>query len=202
MVQRKLIKALMVPLILTVFLVAVSQVPAAQKSPAIENAIFGWQLTNAKVVNPGSTSKTDEGTLTTGYTVEATAVAQGIGAPVQRGTFRVTMSIFFPQQDMPGQKAGQWYLTGKWTITDAMADKKTLKIRHNQSVSKGTLKTSLSFNPAAQKGSLDAYVAIQMSPAGGRWTSAEGVFSGNERMEGFILLNGDKWPDLSGRAGR
>ncbi|NTU42708.1 MAG: hypothetical protein HGA78_06575 [Nitrospirales bacterium] len=203
MTQRTMtMKSFMVPLIVLVFLVSASWLPAAQKAPVIERGMFGWQISNARIISPGTTNRTEEGSLTTDYIVEATAVAKGSGAPVQTGTFRATMSVFSPNHDMTGQKAGLWYLTGKWTISDAKADKKTLRIRHNRSVAKGMIKTSLSFNPVEQKGSFDAYANILMSPAGGRWTSAEGLFSGNERIEGQLLLIGGKWPDLSMQAGR
>jgi len=41
------------------------------------------------------------------------------------------LSSFSPAADMPGQKAGTWYVQGKWSITNEKASAAEKKARHS-----------------------------------------------------------------------
>ncbi|NTV76041.1 MAG: hypothetical protein HGA66_17780 [Holophaga sp.] len=69
------------------------------------------------MLKPGATTIDAQGTMTSGYVLEATAKALNPDTPVQNGTFKIELNAFSPSQDMPGQKAGTWYVRGDWQIT-------------------------------------------------------------------------------------
>ncbi|AJE02768.1 hypothetical protein [Geobacter pickeringii] len=143
-----------------------------------------WQLTNAKVVRSGQSSETGEGTLNSGYTVEADAVAVGEDVPVPQGKFRLILTAISPHRDTPDQKGGRWYLQGSWTL----AGSPSVKTRHVPAVIRGDLTADLSFNPATAQGELDARMTAPRLTPPSRWVSGEGVFTGNERFEGKLTL--------------
>jgi hypothetical protein len=163
---------------------AVDAKPLRQKVPP-PGETFGWELAGATVVSPGKTFKTKQGVLITGCVIEAAAAGTG-RAPLEAGVFRLKFTAFSPYQDMPRQKAGRWYVQGDWTITDEAADPKLVKVRHNPSVVKGSLKACLSFNPLAQSGPVTASVRVpRMAEGAGR---GQGSFQGNELFEGTLQM--------------
>lgn len=115
-------------------------------------SLTGWRLTDVKIVNAGSTVKIQEGTLTSGIVIEATAWARSRTEVIQSGRYQLTLSVFAPATDMPGQPAGYWYLQGAWTISDYKADKSTLAVRHNPYTVKGSLSANLAFDPVSVRG--------------------------------------------------
>ncbi|MHC1742079.1 MAG: hypothetical protein AB9873_03490 [Syntrophobacteraceae bacterium] len=164
----------------------------SSQAAAVE-AMSGWQLTSSRVIHAGQTTQSAEGTLTTGFTVEA--AASGVGAvPVSQGTFQLTASLFTPREDMPGQKAGMTYVHGNWTITDAQASVEARKARHSASVVKGLLNAELPFNPATQQGSVQARIQLSMSPLG-KWSRGQGSFTGNEAFAGEISVKLERLPE-------
>jgi hypothetical protein len=136
-------------------------------------------------VDQGKVTELPEGTLVTGYTIKGAAVPRG-SAPVKRGAITLIMSMFAPRQDLPGQKAGQWQVRGKWTITGYKASEAARKARHSPEVVKGTLTATLPFNPATTHGIVDAQVKLPHLAAGGG--NGRGAFRGNERFEGNLDL--------------
>lgn len=198
--MRKLIR-LAVVISALVMMLSTANADPTRTAPGIVTENIGWQLTNSRVMNPGKTATLPEGTLISGYQVEADA--KGIGrSPVAKGTFQMTASFFSPSQDMPGQQAGQWYVQGSWKITDTRLTTEQRKTRHNSGTIQGLFSAQLPFNPSAAGGMVDALVSIPMSPAGGFWTDAEGTFSGTEKFEGTIMMSSDKWPDVRKGYGR
>ncbi|MBP7690021.1 MAG: hypothetical protein KA765_19050 [Thermoflexales bacterium] len=121
--------------------------PAAPSGPV---DLSSWWLAKVKVVSAGTTVNTPQGSLTTDYVVEAFALARTGRASVVRGAFRMTLSVFTPRVDLPGQVAGRSYVTGAWTVTNLMAPPADLLVRHNQYVVKGSLNAELAFNPLSQ----------------------------------------------------
>jgi hypothetical protein len=169
---------------------------AAPRPPSIENAVLGWELTQARVVSAGTTTAVPQGVITAGYVVEANATATDEATPVQSGRFRIELTAFSPRQDMPGQKAGQWYVRGDWRISQPAASEAEEVARHRPSLVNGSLSAELPFNPAAGVGPVDAAVNLRRSPQGGRWTAGTGTFSGNQRFEGLLQLGAQIWPDV------
>ncbi len=170
---------------------------SAELAPSIRQTNVGWRLTSAKVTATGETAKMQQGTLTTGYTVVAVATAITKGAPIEKAKFELTLSAFSPSKDMPGQKAGRWYLRGTWTLTDQNATQADLEVRHNPAVIRGDLLTELSFNPATDPGAFSGKFSLPMSLAAGQWSKGEGTISFDENFEGSIYLAADEWPELS-----
>ncbi len=181
---------------LLVLLVVASTLAAAspliRKAPTASETVI-WKLSKAQVVDPGQTTATQEGTLTTGYTIEATAKSKEKLVP--EGTFRLTLSAFSPSKDMPGQKVGRWYVVGKWSITDKNAKPDSDKLRHTPDVLKGDLQADLTFNPAASPGNFSALARFPMSLIGGRWGKGEGTFSVNGQLEGDLFMALERWPE-------
>jgi hypothetical protein len=177
--------------------VAVYAIPLALAAQTGEKQEIVWQITNARVIDPGQTTSSDEGILTTGYTIEAKAKTTS-KSMLQDGNFQMVVTVFSPKTDMPGQKAGHWYLNGQWTITDAKATSSEKKARHSKSKIKGTLTADLLFNPAVKTGDIEAKVRTPMSPATGRWSQGKGTFSGNALFEGSLVLNAVFRPEMKG----
>jgi hypothetical protein len=165
--------------------------------PSITSAAFDWQISKAQVVDPGKTRTTKKGTLTNGYVIEAVALAISSDAPIKKGTFRITVNAFLPAEDMPGQKAGNWYVRGNWSITDENATEKEKEARHSAGVVTGNLFATLDFNPCESTGAVNAQVLFPMTPNGGVWARGEGTFIGNEKFEGSIAVDADVWPDVA-----
>ena len=149
---------------------------------------IGWQLSQAEVVSEGQLAELEQGTLYTDYAIQAYAVSEN-NPNFKEGYFQLTLSAFSPRQDMPGQKAGNWYIHGEWTVIDVNAPAGAAEVRHNPHVVKGTLSTELTFNPLApenQTRQFDAPMQTLVSPAGGQWYRSQGTFSGNAQFEGAL----------------
>lgn len=149
---------------------------------------FSWRLTDSQVVEPGETVTTVEGTMTTGYTVEAQARGEG-AAPIKNGRFRVTLNAFSPFQDRPGQEAGFWQVTGNWTLTDAEAPPEVSKTRYHPAVLRGTLRAKLGFNPATHPGPVKAQVEMATFRPGFGRQRGGGTFQGDELFTGKLTID-------------
>jgi hypothetical protein len=189
---------ILVPLSAASFAAAAAQ---AARVPGVQDAVLGWQLSAARVVNPGVTTVGPQGTLTSGYVLEARAKAVGPDTPVQNGTFKIELSTFSPSQDMPGQKAGTWYVRGDWRITKGNIAAAEGRSRHGPSFLNGSLSVELPFNPVTEAGPVNAAVSLPRAPQAGRWASGNGTFNGNETFEGLIQIDAQIWPDLGAALG-
>lgn len=181
-----MVPALVFSLVCGLFLTPGMMTGALTGQAAAVEAVTGWQLTEARVIQPGQTAENAEGTLTTGFTVEANASGTG-AVPVEKGTFLLTASFFTPRTDMPGQKAGMTYVHGNWTITDRQAPVEARKARHSAGVVKGLLNAELPFNPSTARGAVRAQIQLPMSPAG-KWRRGSGTFTGDETFAGEISM--------------
>ena len=168
---------------------------AKTKSDPVVPEIAIWELTKASVVDPGQTVQTKQGTLTTGYTIVAKAKAKD-NKLVPEGEFRLTLSSFSPKKDLPGQKAGRWYVQGTWTITKNNADPDTVKVRHNPDFMKGDLRTELTFDPTTSQENWTAAARLPMSLAAGQWARGEGTYTVNGQFEGDLFLDLGLWPEV------
>ena len=166
---------------LVVFTASMLLAQPMTNSKAQPDRTMTWVLTNGTVINPGKTV----GDLTTGYVVEATAVAQG-PARVSTGKFTIRCNI----KDLGG---GNFQLRGAWDITREGASKKTY--RHTDSI-KGILLANLDFNPAASinqaagAGTVNGQVRVAPKRRyGGKEIRAEGTYTGNEKFNGTISIS-------------
>lgn len=153
---------------------------------------IGWELKDARVVNPGASMAVPQGTLINGYTIEATATPIGDAGSV-KAKFRMTASLFSPNGTMAGQKVGHWYMTGIWTITDSK-EVIPAKVRHSPGMLSGRFLAELPFNPASASGKVDATLLLSGVSAPGHRAAAggKGTFSGNEKFEGRIQFSKGK----------
>lgn len=152
-------------------------------------AIIDWQLSGAKVNSWGAIATMKEGRMRTGIKIEAKADTSTPEAIFSEGIFHIDMTAFSPLKDMPGQKRGQWYLRGSWTITAKDADPSVVKARHNPFLLAGVLSTSLPFDPAVKSGLMEAQVRLQRGgtkPLIGRMPP--GSYSGNSNFEGTLTI--------------
>lgn len=175
---------------------AVTGVLAAAPSPASAKEQTAWKLVALRAVEAGTTSilsaDPDQafpgGTLVEGLVLEAKVNAKE-GAMVADGTFRLVLSAFKPNADMPGQKAGAWHVEGRWTIVDAKADPKALETRHNPYVLAGHLRATLPFSPADLGRSWVAAATLPPSLAAGRWVrNSKGTLSIDGKGAGDLAL--------------
>lgn len=187
-------KILLVTVLLLVGLALLTGAALAKKTPLTEDTLI-WNLSQTKIIDPGQTVRTPEGALLTGYTLEAKAKSQG--GVVPNGVFRLSLTAFAPDRDMPGQTAGQWYVQGEWTLVDARADQQSLKTRHNPFRVSGKIQAVLPFNPAAGEGGWSARAWLPMSIAAGQWArSGEGSLTFDAGLSGGLSLPVELWPEM------
>ena len=170
-------------LVALTIIAATCGVAVANQSPSL----MEWQLSEAKVVTPGAVGTLTEGSMRSGIKIEAKAVTQTPDAIFPEGTFTITLNAFSPTVDMPGQKAGSWYLRGEWTITALNADPAMLKARYNPYSMSGMLTGTVPYDPETTLGMLEADVRLQRGgtkPRIGRMPA--GSFSGTTKMEGKL----------------
>lgn len=194
MQHRKLIITVTSVLLLLALLIAASAAatPTAAKAPGQASAVVNqnWQLTGAKIVNTGQTAVTPEGTLITGFVVEATAATTDPAASFQSGKFQMVLTIFSPKKDMPGQKASRWYVFGNWTITDPNASPEALAAKHSPAVIKGGFSADLSFNPTAVKKAFTVKKKLPMVLMGGQWVKGKITIAFDKKFEGTLSIVG------------
>lgn len=163
-------------------------VPGAVAAPKLDAGLANWRISDARLVDPGQTTVTPEGTLTSGYIVEARARGAA-GTLLPDGRFRIVASSFSPSSEMPGQQVGLWYLRAQWSIADRQASRAAQQARHSHARIQGRMRAELPFNPLVEQGDFLAEVSLPNAPAAGRWARGQGTFSGNSLFEGSIVLD-------------
>ena len=168
---------------------------AAAKPPVTVNNQVIWELKKAVIVSTGTTQDTPEGVFIQGVVVEAMAKTKS-GKTIPEGTFRLSFDLFRPNMDMPGQKAGFWYVVGSWTISKKDAAPESLKARHSPDIVQGSIKAELTFNPLESPGNWSALASLPMSPAAERWSRGKGSLSLNAAFTGDLYLDLEVWPEI------
>lgn len=169
----------------------------ADPAPTIlfsDNQLTSWTLNNWRVVNAGQTATLAEGVLTTGYMMEAEATNTN-GLQTRYANFQLTLTTFQPSQDMPGQKAGTWYVNGVWTLTDLNASAYTKSFRHNPALLEGKLSAELGYDPLTASNGFEATLQIPLSQTGGRWITAAGTLAVNRQTGGTLGLAAAQSPE-------
>lgn len=168
---------------------------AAATKPVTDQEVLIYQIIDAKMVNTGELVELPEGVWKKGITLEARAKIKK-GSMFPEGRFVLTYDAFSPNQDMGTQKAGMWYVVGRWTVTKNGADPEEVKIKHNPSVTSGDILGELAFDPSAAGPGWTAKAIMRMGLAAGRWSSGEGSFTLNSKGEGDLFLDLTRWPEL------
>lgn len=191
--MRKIVISALVLVLLASTLLVVSSANAAKKP--VNPGMVIWNLTKIKMIDPGVTTIGKQGTFIDGYTLEAQAKAKkNKGKIFPNGTFRLTLSLFSPAYDMPGQKAGLWYMQGEWSIVTTGAKPEDTKERHNAVTTSGKIKAELDFNPTEENAEWTALASLPMSTINGQWGRGEGTLSLNKKGSGDLFLNLELWP--------
>lgn len=191
--MRKILIAALVLVLLASAVLVVSSANAAKK-PVTPGMVI-WSLTKIKVIDSGQTITGPQGTFINGYVIEAQAKAKkNQGKVFPNGTFRLTLSLFSPAYDMPGQKAGMWYVQGEWSVVTAGAKPEETQERHNAVTITGKIKTELEFNPIAEKSEWTALASLPMAPIDGQWARGDGTLSLNKKGSGDLFLDLELWP--------
>lgn len=188
----KKLKGLLLVLVVALLILTASTSATAAKPP-IQEGVVVWQLTKANIVSQGQTSMTGEGTLTTGFIVEAMAKSRYDNL-VKNGTFRLELSLFMPKKDMPGQKAGRWYVNGKWAIDANGKPADARKNRHQPGIAQGLIQGDLDFNPITESRNWTASAILPMSTTDTRWMKGNGALSVGPAWEGDLFLQLNLWP--------
>lgn len=173
-------------LLLPLFLFAFASPFARSAFGDHKRADDGWWLSGAKVIDEGQWLRTEQGLLLTGYKIEA-RVHNGAVLPFQQGVFAIELSAFQPAQEMPGQQAGRWYVSGKWTIANANA-KDNWAGRHDPQVIRGHMQwdTALSpFSQQARESVQDIPLTLLVETPGG-WSRSQGMFTGTMPFNGTM----------------
>lgn len=201
-VPKPVLAMLAAGVLLAIALIAVGASQEVSAEPGKSKAAITkdkqlWEISKAKVVSPGEAVELPEGTLYTDYVIEA-KVKAAKGKAMPKGDFLISVQAFSPNEDMPGQKKGLWYVKGDWQITKDGATEADLEPKHSAARLGGTLLAELPFNPATESGPLAAKVRIPMSPDGGGWSQGDLTFSGNEKFEGAMIGDMEFWPESQG----
>ena len=154
-----------------------------------------WQLTRATVADQGKRVETAQGILIQGYVLEAQAGAPAPARQPARANglsaagFRVELTIFSPSKDMPGQKAGRWYLRGQWTLLPAGRAPEARQRRHTAYPAlQGILLGECDSDPTSGAVPLTAQLKLPPKQSAGKWVRGMGTFSGDSLMNGTVAL--------------
>lgn len=193
MPSRKFLTMLVIGALSVLFFAAsaLAAAPLPKQAPTETETVI-WQLRQAQVVNPGQTMNAKEGTFTSGFTIQALAKSKTKLVP--QGTFELTFTAFSPKKDMPGQKAGIWYLQGEWRLANEKVFRNPNRARHVPEQVKGYFQAELDFNPATDPGKFTALAIVPMSPTAGRWGKGEGTVTFNKNYNGELFLELERWP--------
>lgn len=168
---------------------------------AVRIASMSWTLSDAQMVEAGETVILPNGTMSTGYTIEATAESTD-SAFVTKGTLRVNLTAFSPKKDSRVQKAGIWYVRGEWVLSDIDAPPIS-NPRYTPGVIHGQLQVELPFNPAEGAGDLSATLRLPqttMEPVsageGRQPMRGTGILILDDKQGGVLTLDLKLWPRI------
>ena len=165
-------------------------VETSGESAALQARTAGpvWKLANGRVVKAGKSRDVMQGTMSSEHVVEAEAITEDPACSFPKGIFRISLTAFLPNRDMPGQKKGRWYVRGDWTITDINTPPDALKARYSPHLLRGMLTAETSFNPVTGKGMIAGKILLQRAGRERRGVTERGNFNGNELFEGTLIM--------------
>lgn len=154
---------------------------------------IGWSISEAYVAHPGRTAVITEGTLQDGFVIKA-IVTNPDYPNFTKGILEIQMSAFSPAKDMPGQKAGKWYIHGEWKITDANATAEVTQYRYGPHTFKGVINLELDYNPLTKEGQAQFLSQPVRFAAPGETIQSQppqAAIIGNTRFNEAFQLSGD-----------
>jgi hypothetical protein len=172
-----------------------NQNPAPESKEGIVREAVSWQLSNARVVEKGSTSKT-KGILINNLVIEAD-VSGDRNTSITSGKFRIRLRVASSAQNPPAPSKRVWHVRGVWTITetgDSGVSRVTEKsggplARRAPRFHRGTLAAELPFDPTLEQGPVEAQVRVLDPRPTSQSDLGQGVFRGNEKLEGNMQIN-------------
>lgn len=166
------------------------------------NASVTWKLTSVLKTGAAQVMQSKEGTLKRQYVIGADADA-GTQALFPKAHLRLTIDVFSPVKNMPGQVKGKWYVHGTWTLEpDAQAGASSDAGALTGPLS-GRVQAELPFDPTATNKKWKGAVLIPMRrvradnvSAGVRPLRGEGEIVFDTDGTGSLTVNLKLWPKL------
>lgn len=137
------------------------EAPAEDQRAGFANESVNWQLSKVHMTSPGQVLEAKEGVMTRQYVLEAEA-RPAKGNEAVKAVFRLTMDVFSPSEDMPGQAKGQWYVQGRWTLEPDANNASPAQSELLSSPVSGRVQAALPFDPTTQAADWKASVQIPM----------------------------------------
>ncbi len=163
--------------------------------------LMSWALSEGKVLEMGETIALPNGTMSTGYVLEATAESTDTSL-IGKGTLRLDLTAFSPKKDSRAQKAGIWYVRGKWSLSDIDAPPVT-NPRYTPGVFGGQFQVELPFNPVERYGDWSATLRLPqttMVPVtaeqGRQPMRGTGTLILDDKLSGVLTLELKLWPRI------
>jgi len=166
------------------------------------NAQVAWQLKNMHQTSPGQISRSKEGEFKRDYVIEADADA-GVQAFFPKARFRLSLNVFAPARDMPGQVKGKWYVQGIWTLEPDVQAQGAFPEGMLAGTLSGRVQAALPFDPTSVKKAWQGNVRIPMTRVradnagtGVRPMRGGGEIAFNSGGEGNLSVGLKLWPKL------
>lgn len=173
---------------------------ATASAAAVNRATMTWTLSDSQVVESGKTEFLPNGTLSMGHTIEAN-VESTDSQFVTKGTLRVTITAFTPKKDSRTQKAGIWYVRGKWFLSDIDAPPSS-NPHYTPGAIDGLFQVELPFNPA-EGGDWSANLRLPqtvlepiVAEQGRQPMRGDGTLIFDDQQGGILTLNLKLWPKV------
>lgn len=167
----------------------------------IQNTSISWALSEGRVLEVGETVILPNGTMSSGYTLEATAESSDESL-LAKGTLRLQLTAFTPKKDSKLQKAGTWYVRGSWSLIDVDAPE-VINPRYTPGAFGGQLQVELPFNPAEGDGDWTAKLRLPqttleplVAEQGRQPMRGNGELYLNQNLDGVMTLDLKLWPRI------
>jgi hypothetical protein len=164
---------------------AVQPTSTSAVSPASLAEDHAWTLSDIAMEHPGQTSALADGMIVR-YLLRGSVSTTG-GTDTKEGTLQLVVSAFQPNHDMPGQRAGRWYIRGDWSITDSQAPSPMRGQRHRRGELAGTLVSELDANPFAATDAFTLPLQLPMTLTDAGWVLGKGTLTLNDTRGGGAI---------------
>ena len=166
------------------------------------NAQVIWQLKNAHQTSPGQIFRSKEGELKRQYVIESDADA-GQQEFFSKAHFKLSMDVFAPAVNRPGQTKGKWYVQGIWTLVPEVQEQAASRSGVLTGTLSGRVQAVLTFDPTLVKKAWQGNVRIPMTRVradnagtGVRPMRGGGDIAFTSGSEGSLSVSLKLWPKL------
>jgi hypothetical protein len=174
---------------------------AMAQNMTVRNNTISWTLSEGQLLEMGTTISMPNGTMSTGYVLEAVAESTDTSL-LAKGTLRLSLTAFSPKKDSRMQKAGIWYVRGKWSLSDVDAPPVS-NPRYTPGVFGGQFQVELPFNPVDSHGDWSASLRLPqttMEPVsaeqGRQPMRGTGTLIFDDKLGGELTLKLKLWPRI------